>query len=166
MLDLVREIPVALFTSGVTWGGTLLGIRMRRHKDKQEESDRLTIHQDSLTFELLQNAREEVAVVRTEIETLRRENRSLREIEKHFYHYEQSLEHLEAILTASTVEERAVAERNARAFLNRMRRLKEARGTIANELQIMASEDALREKGVILPGSGVTSNVRPDEKLP
>ena len=56
-------------------------------------------------------------------------------MEQHFYHFQQSLDHLEALLFADTPEAQAAAERNARAFLARMRRLNEAKGTIANEAQ-------------------------------
>jgi hypothetical protein len=38
---------------------------------------------------------------------LRDEVKKLRAMENHFYHFQQSLDHLEALLTASTVEERA-----------------------------------------------------------
>lgn len=71
---------------------------------------------------------------------MRDEVKKLRAMENHFYHFQQSLDHLEALLTASTPEEREVAERNARGFLNRMRRLQEAKGTLANEAQRAASE--------------------------
>jgi ABC-type Zn uptake system ZnuABC Zn-binding protein ZnuA len=60
-------------------------------------------------------------------------------MENHFYHFQQSLDHLEALLFSATPEEKANAERNARAFLQRMRRLNEAKGTIANEAQRAAS---------------------------
>jgi hypothetical protein len=69
------------------------------------------------------------------VEDLRDEVRKLRAMEQHFYHFQQSLDHLEALLFAETTEAQAAAERNARAFLARMRRLNEAKGTIANEAQ-------------------------------
>jgi hypothetical protein len=47
---------------------------------------------------------------------------------------------------ADTPEARAQAERNARAFLNRMKRLNAARGTITNEAQRMSSEIALLDR--------------------
>lgn len=116
------------------------------HKRQDERSDAkidnarsLEIHRDELTFELLQNARMEMSSARIEVEDLRDEVRKLRSMENHFYHFQQSLDHLEALLFSNTEEERASAERNARAFLTRMRRLNEAKGTIANEAQRQAS---------------------------
>ena len=76
---------------------------------------------------------------RIEVEELREEVRKLRSMENHFYHFQQSLEHLEALLFANTAEERSVAEHNARAFLNRMKRLQDAKGTLTNEAQRVAS---------------------------
>lgn len=117
----------------------------------------LEIHRDELTFQLLQNARLEMASARIEVEDLRDEVRKLRSMENHFFHFQQSLDHLEALLFCSTPEERAVAERNARAFLQRMRRLNEAKGTIANEAQRAAS-------GVHLLGDDPVINKPEEEK--
>jgi hypothetical protein len=107
---------------------------------QNEADDRLVIHRDELTFQLLQNARLEMASARIEVEDLRDEVRKLRSMENHFYHFQQSLDHLEALLFSDSSEARAAAERNARAFLTRMRRLNEAKGTLANEAQRAASE--------------------------
>lgn len=106
---------------------------------KLETDAQLEIHRDELTFELLTNARAEMQAARIEVDDLRDEVRKLRSLENHFYHFEQSLEHLEALLAADNPEARALAERNARAFLNRMRRLQDAKGALANETQRMAS---------------------------
>jgi hypothetical protein len=120
--------------------------RMYRTKRDDEKADEkkdnartLEIHRDELTFELLQSARTEMQSARIEVEELRDEVRKLRSMENHFYHFQQSLEHLEALLFANSPEERAVAEHNARAFLNRMKRLQDAKGTISNEAQRAAS---------------------------
>jgi hypothetical protein len=50
------------------------------------------------------------------------------------------------LLTATTAEARLTAERNAQAFLNRMRRLQEAKGTLVNEAQRAASEITLFDR--------------------
>lgn len=151
LLDLVKVVPIAGITSALTFAGTAWASKLKRRQTEQEQDDRLEIHRDELTFELLQNARAEVAVARNDIDALRRENRSLREIEQRFYHFEQSLDHIEAILIATTPEQKTIAERNARAFLNRMRRLNEAKGTIANEAQLQSSEQELRSRGADIP---------------
>lgn len=108
--------------------------------------DRLVIHRDELTFELLQNARLEMASARIEVDDLRDEVRKLRSMENHFYYFQQSLDHLEALLRADSDESRVSAARNAQAFLTRMRRLNTAKGTIANEVQRAASELEIRER--------------------
>jgi peptidoglycan hydrolase CwlO-like protein len=73
-------------------------------------------------------------------------------MERHFYHFQQALEHLSAVLFAKDEAEKATAERNARAFLTRMTRLQEAKGTIANEVQRMdaglkETEKKIRDEG-------------------
>lgn len=127
--------PWAILSAAVTWGTAAWTYRDKVKKEKVEQGDRLEVHRDGLTFELLQNARQEMANARVEVEDLRDEVRKLRAMEQHFYHFQQSLDHLEALLFAETTEAQAAAERNARAFLSRMRRLNEAKGTIANEAQ-------------------------------
>ncbi len=136
--------PWVIVTAIATWGAQLWIYRTKRF-DKRAETqvehdERMTIHRDELTFQLLQNARLEMASARIEVEDLRDEVRKLRSMENHFYHFQQSLDHLEALLFSHTEEEKAQAERNARAFLTRMRRLNEAKGTLANEAQRAASE--------------------------
>lgn len=111
----------------------------RNSAAKIEHDTTLEMHRDELTFQLLQNARLEMASARIEVEDLREEVRKLRSMENHFYYFQQSLDHLEALLFPGSAEERVAAERNARAFLQRMRRLNDAKGTIANETQRAAS---------------------------
>jgi multidrug resistance efflux pump len=119
--------------------------RDKIRKEKAEHGERLEIHRDDLTFELLKAARDEVAVARIEMESLRDEVQTLRALEQHFYHFQQALDHLDAVLYAETADERATAERAAKAFVNRMRRLNEAKGTVANEAQRASSAIRLAE---------------------
>jgi len=135
LADLIKLVPFVAVSSAITWGASLYRFRMTQNEKRTEKTDRLEIHRDKLTFELLENARTEAAILRSELDELRKETNTLRKLERHFYHFQQSLDHLEALLTATTPEVRADAERNARAFLNRMRRINEAEGTIANEVQ-------------------------------
>lgn len=108
---------------------------------------------DDLAIELLSSARAEVVIApRAEMESLRDEMKALRAMEQHFYHFQQALDHLAAVLFAKDPGEKATAERNARAFLTRMTRLQEAKGTIANEAQridagLKQQERKIRDEG-------------------
>lgn len=149
--------PWVVLTAAVTWATQFWFHRAKRADTKKKETadhtDRLEIHRDELTFQLLQNARLEMASARIEVEDLRDEVRKLRSMENHFFHFQQSLDHLEALLFPGSEEERAQAERNARAFLNRMRRLNEAKGTIANEAQRAVSEVEFLDRNTPIPKS-------------
>lgn len=138
--EILGVAPWAILSAVVSWGAAAWTYHKKEEKEKVEHGDRLEIHRDGLTFELLQNARQEMASARVEVEDLRDEVRKLRAMEQHFYHFQQSLDHLEALLFAETPEAQSTAERNARAFLSRMRRLNEAKGTIANEAQRAAAK--------------------------
>lgn len=146
----MAPILAAILSAAVSWGVQTWLYRVKRADDKRtaqsDADDRLIIHRDELTFQLLQNARLEMASARIEVDDLRDEVRKLRLMENHFYHFQQSLDHLEALLFSDTVEARTAAERNARAFLTRMRRLNDAKGTIANEVQRTASEVQLLDR--------------------
>jgi hypothetical protein len=147
--ELLGVAPWVVLSVAVTWGAQLWVYRdkrfTRRVETQVEQDERMIIHRDELTFQLLQNARLEMASARIEVDDLRDEVRKLRSMENHFYHFQQSLDHLQALLFSETEESRIAAERNARAFLNRMRRLSEAKGTIANEVQRAASEVDVRD---------------------
>ena len=137
--DILGVAPFVAATTVMTWAATAWHHRAKQKREERDRGDRLEIHRDELTFELLQNARNEMSAARVEVDDLRDEVRKLRAMERHFYHFQQSLDHLEALLFADTTEARSTAERNARAFLTRMRRLNEAKGTLANEAQLATS---------------------------
>lgn len=139
--------PWAILSAAVTWGTAAWTYRDKVKKEKVEQGDRLEVHRDGLTFELLQNARQEMANARVEVEDLRDEVRKLRAMEQHFYHFQQSLDHLEALLFAETTEAQAAAERNARAFLARMRRFNEAKSNAAARMEFAEKEIHAAEKG-------------------
>lgn len=132
-------VAVVIIAGIISWATQAWLYKHKRIDEATEKKidhvERLEIHRDELTFDLLENARKEMQAVRVEADGLRSEIRKLRSMEDHFYHFQQSLDHLEAVLFAETDEDRAVAERNARGFLVRMRRLNEAKGTITNEVQ-------------------------------
>ena len=147
MFELLNAIPIAAIGAIASWIGAMVVYRDRKKKEQNETGERLEIHRDDLMLELLQAARGEISVANQEMKTLRDEVKTLRAIEKHFYHFQQSLDHLEAVLFAESPEARALAERSAKAFLNRMRRLTEARGVGRNEQQIEISEDRVNPTG-------------------
>jgi hypothetical protein len=142
--------PWVVITAVTTWIGQT-GINALKFRVEQRDAEldhdvKLEMHRDELTFALLTNARSEMAAARIEISELRSEVSQLRGLEQHMYHFEQSLEHIEAMLVAKNDDERKASERAARAFLNRMKRGAEARGTIANELQRVDSAIAVAER--------------------
>lgn len=144
--EVLGVTPWVIFTGIASWFVSMYANRAKAKKDAVQHADRLEVHRDELTFQLIASAKQEMSAARVEVDDLREEVKKLRAMENHFYHFQQSLEHLEALLTADTPEARAQAERNARAFLNRMRRLNAARGTITNEAQRMTSEIALMDR--------------------
>jgi len=146
LLDLIKLVPFVAVTNAITWGSAAYRYRVSQKEKQADKHDRLEIHRDELTFELLQSARAEMAVLRSELDDMRKETNTLRKLERHFFHFQQALDHLDALLSASSPDERENAERNARAFLNRMRRLAESEGTIANEVQRVQSEVSVKER--------------------
>lgn len=102
-------------------------------------------HRDGLTIDLL-------AAARTEARELREELHRLRPADNYLQHYETALEYIEALLSADDATRPAV-ERTARAFLNRMRRMQAARGTITNEAQRLESGIRVAEREVREGGS-------------
>ncbi len=133
--DIIGVAPWVVVSSGMAWIGQAWLYRDKRIAAKEEQHSKLEIHRDELTFELLTSARQEMSAARVEVEDLRDEVRKLRAMEQHFYHFQQAMDHLEALLFPEDAAAREIAERNARAFINRMRRLNEAKGTVANEAQ-------------------------------
>ena len=107
--------------------------------DRKADLD-LEIHRDGLTFELLEAARHEIASLRIDLERSRIN-------EDHIHHFDDALRHIEELLLAENAGERKSAERSARAFLNRMRRMQEARGTLSNEIQRITSEQNIEDRG-------------------
>jgi len=115
VLDLVSTGLLAGAAAIMSW-------LVQAYRFRNEHVATVSKHRDDLTLELLGGARAEMAAAKVEVATLRAEVKGLRSLELHFYLFQQALDHLEAILTAETVEQRAVAENNARAFLDRIKR--------------------------------------------
>lgn len=145
-VEFLGVAPWVVIAAAVSWIGSMAAYRRKLKKETLDQADRLEVHRDELTLQIIRTGREEIAAARIEVDDLRDEVKKLRAMETHFYHFQQSLDHLEALLTAATPEDREVAERNARAFLTRMRRLQAAKGTLANEVQRVTSEIALLDR--------------------
>jgi hypothetical protein len=90
-------------------------------------------HRDELTIQLLTAARSECEALRIELARRGPVN------EEHARHFMSALNHIQAIVMADNPAERKTAERSALAFLTRMRRLADVRGTLANEAQRLQS---------------------------
>lgn len=118
MTTIVEIAAIALGGGGTTMFAQAVGGWWKgRSADKRTQLDhdaKLEEHRDSLTFDLLTAAREEMA-------SLRAEASSLRPLMVHAAHLEEALDHLHALLHADGDLERKAAERRAKAFLKRMR---------------------------------------------
>jgi hypothetical protein len=96
------------------WGVAWFKGRGDVHRADRDADAKLEEHRDSLTFDLLTAAREEMAALRAEAT-------SLRPLMIHAAHLEEALDHLHALLHSGSDLEREAAERRAAAFLRRMR---------------------------------------------
>ena len=132
--------PWAIITAIATWLGQAFLYRKDWRKMELDHKVNIESSRDDLAIELLSSARSEVVTARTEMETLRLEMKALRSMETHFYHFQQAIEHLSAVLSSKDNEERATAERNARAFLARMNRLQGSKDFIEAEVSRMNIE--------------------------
>lgn len=144
--EIIGVAPWVIITAVVAWIGSFFTHRQKVRTDDNSHAHKVEVHRDDLTLQIIRTGREELALARVEVDDLREEVRKLRAMETHFFHFQQSLDHLEALLTAETEEARAAAERNATAFLKRMKRLQEAKGTLVNEAQRIMSEVSVLDR--------------------
>lgn len=143
-------LGTSLFAAGsavIAWGGAMWRYRDRKIERKEDQADRLKIHSDDLLFKLLTLAREEIASARLEVGEAKAEVRALRPLEQDFFHVQQALDHIDALLYGPA-ETRKSAERSATAFVKRIRRLHDARGTFSNEVQRADSAINLAERSI------------------
>lgn len=151
-VDFLGVAPWVVITACATAAGQYLLFQRQWRKDGLDAEAVVEKTRNDLTIQLLSSARSEAVAARAEIEGLHEQVTSLRALEQHFFHFQQALDHLDAIVNATDEETRKAAERAGRAFVNRMRRLVEAKGTIANEAQTVDSalketERKIREEG-------------------
>ena len=138
MVSLAEGIPLAVLGTAGGWAGNFV-LQWWKGRDEREGKAidakvSLEQHTDKFALELLNAARGEMAVLKNEVD-------SLRPLQTRVAHLDEALDHIEALLKSEGEEERKAAERRATAFLKRMRRMAEARGTILNEIQ---REESLR----------------------
>ncbi len=145
MADLATVVPAGLALFGSGWAGQAVLAWMKNRGEqaarKEDSNVKLTEHSSKLMFEVLEAARVDVQLARAEAKAARTENASLRSMEGRFAHFEEALDHIKMLIAAEGAEEVRAARRRATAFLNRMRRLADARGTILNELQLQQSTE-------------------------
>ena len=146
--------PWVVITAGATWFLQAQQHRATARRSMIEGDAEIEKTRGELTVQLLSSAREEAIEARREIEGLHGQLASLRSLEQHFFHFQQALDHLDAILTAADPAARESAERVAKAFLKRMRRVMDAKGTIANEVQRVDSALAVAER--LARGQGIS----------
>lgn len=118
--ELGQTAPWVILSGVTTWFFQGLAHRRGMRKIATDHLTQVETSRDDLAIELLTSARQEIRVARSQMDSLRQEIKTLRPLEQHFYHFQQALDHLAAILHAREEGTRAVAERNARAFLARM----------------------------------------------
>lgn len=132
----------------VTWLGNLLWQR-RVHSDeiaekKQARDERLVDHANSLAIELLKIAKSEAASLRQQISDLQRGDDLLAHRAAHF---EEALQHVEALLGIGVHGDREAVEHSARLFLGRMVVHRQITGTVANREQVQRAAQKQIEKG-------------------
>jgi alkylation response protein AidB-like acyl-CoA dehydrogenase len=149
MIDVVTIIVAAAGGGGGTWvtQSTVAWFKSRGERATHRDNIEVTReqHQDSFVIELLATAREEVAAARVEAV-------EMRSLQLRLLHFEEALDHIQALLDATNAGDpvaRLAAERRAHQFLIRMKRLADARGAIGNEIQVQESKSHLAEKGII-----------------
>ena len=154
MVDLATVVPAAGFGSIITFLGNAALQRWTARDKVREVSTKAAVtlekQRDDLMFKVLETAQNEAKVLRDEITMARAEAAISRHLQDRLAHFTEALDHIAALLSAGTVEEKKASDKRATAFLNRMRRLAEVEGALRNEAQITASERALNDTGAAL----------------
>ena len=151
MTDLATIIPAGLALFGGGWGGQAILAWLKGRSDataRQSDNEvRLSEHSDKIMFEVLEAARAEARMAREDARLVREESDAKRDLEARFAHFEEAIDHIIALRSAHENEaEWLVVSRAAENFVNRMRRLADARGTLANEAQRLSSALTIAER--------------------
>ena len=157
MSEWAQLLPLLGATGVAGWAGNASLQWFKARADRQQASVTSAVdlekHSDQLMFDVLAASRTEITAARVELEELRPLRTKYALIEARLAHFDEALSHLQSLLETRTPEDRAQAERLARAFVNRMRRIGEAQSTMANEAQRIASAEALRAEASDLLGT-------------
>jgi len=144
MIDLVTVLIAAAGGGGGTWltQSTVAWFKGRAERAAHQDNIEVTReqHQDSFLIELIATARQELVAARIEAA-------EMRSLQLRLTHFEEALDHIQALIDAIDVAERLAAERRARQFLVRMKRLADAKGAVINEIQVQESKDYLADRG-------------------
>lgn len=139
--------PWVILTALATWAGAMWKYSDERQARKETKALAVEQHRDDMILTLLATVKEENARALTELAEVREENRALRSLEQHFYHFQQAIENLEALLSsADDPGARAVAERNATAFLERMKRIQQAKGDIQQSIAVIEAAERIDDR--------------------
>ena len=149
MAEWVQVVPLLATTGVMGWAGnaSLQWLKARGERQQAREGNEVDLeqHRDKIMFEMLSALRGELTAARLELAELRPLQTRFAQLDARLAHFDEALGHLQTLLEAKDPSERAQAERLARAFVNRMRRLDTAHGTILNEMQRDASANRLAD---------------------
>jgi hypothetical protein len=137
-LQSILAILVTVATSG--WLGSVLVEWLKGRSTRAAALSTAALGRegqlDDLTKDLIQTARSTIAELRSELAILR-------PLQTHLLHFEESISHLEAIVFAKDEEAVSIARAGAAAFLDRIKRARQAIGTIRQEAQVLKAEAAI-----------------------
>jgi hypothetical protein len=148
-IDIVTILVAAVGGGGMTHAttGAVAWFKSRgdRTDHREELKARVDEHRDKLTLDLLVACRAELAAARLEAA-------ELHVLQGRLAHFEEALDHIESLMGAKGTDDRRAAERRARQFLTRMRRVADAYGAARNEMQIEESRDELKKREGTIDG--------------
>ena len=133
-------LPAAGIGGAFTWIGQAAVAYFNKKSDRQQHKDDNDLsvkqHTDKLVFEVLKAAREEVAAARVEAA-------EMRTLQLRMVHFDEAMELLQLLFSASTDDDVISAKRRVGQFLKRMERFNDANGALRNEAQVQQSRNDL-----------------------
>lgn len=118
MSGLETIAPTAVISAGLTLAASAVAGWFKQRADLRKLSSdnafRTEEHRDSLTFQLLKAAKDEVAAARAEVAMFR-------PLAQHLAHFEEAINHIERLVAATDNREYTMAQKAANNFLTRMK---------------------------------------------
>jgi hypothetical protein len=71
--EVLGVAPWVIFTAVVAWFASMFANRAKAKRDALNHADRLEVHRDELTFQLITSAKQEMSAARVEVDDLRTE---------------------------------------------------------------------------------------------